>query len=253
MRIRSILHALVLLVVCAAPLAAGAAPVGATAAPRATHTVTLVNLTGQTVWIGSSVNADGSTALSGLPTLTDGQSATLTVPENTSAGHWRGTFFARQGCSGSDGGDFHCALGDCGPHADRCSTGEQPGSLAEFNFDPADSLAPWYDVSYVNAFSVPVTITPDGVVPPPNGGECATMGCPENLLPFCPPQDLLTDPGTGGPLECVNPNRDAQTSYSDMIGSHCPTAYGWSGADRVPGNQVVRQCRSCTGFTVTFH
>lgn len=251
MRIRLVLYVLFLLVACAAPAAAGAAPVPLSA--HVTHTVTLVNQTGQTVWIGSSVNADGSAALSGLPTLDPGGQATVDIPEDTGAQHWRGTFFARQECSGQDGADFHCAVGDCGPYADHCTTGEQPVSLAEFNFDPSDSLAPWYDVSYVNAFSVPVTITPDGVTPPPDGGECATMGCPDDLLPYCPPQDLVTDPGSGGPLECVNPNRDAPTPYSDAISAHCPTAYAWSGEDTVPGNQVVRQCRSCTGFTVTFH
>jgi Thaumatin family len=251
MRIRLVLYVLFLLLACAAPATAGVA--ATPVAPHLTHTVDLVNQTDQTVWVGSTVNADGSAALSGLPTLGAGQSATVTIPEDTGAQHWRGTFFARQGCSGQDGSTFHCQLGDCGPHADHCSTGEQPVSLAEFNFDPSDSLAPWYDVSYVNAFSVPVTITPNGVAPPPDHGACATQGCPDDLLPYCPPQDLVTDPGTGGPLECVNPNRDAQTAYSDAISSHCPYAYAWSGADTVPGNQVVRDCTSCSGFTVTFH
>jgi hypothetical protein len=38
--------------------------------------VTLVNHTGQTVWPGSTVNADGSVNFTSLPTLADGQSAT---------------------------------------------------------------------------------------------------------------------------------------------------------------------------------
>jgi hypothetical protein len=252
MRIRLVLGVLLLLL-AAVPSAASAAT--ATAAPAAAdHAVTLVNETGQTVWTGSTVNADGSDALTGMPTLAPGGSATLTVPEHTEAMHWRGKFFAREGCSGQDGSTFHCVLGDCGPFADHCTTGEQPVSLAEFNFDPADSLAPWYDVSYVNAFSVPVTITPTGVTAPPaGGGSCAVEGCPDNLLPYCPQQDLVTDPATGSPLECVNPSRDATSSYSDAISSHCPYAYAWSKQDTVPGNQVMRQCAQCSGVTVTFH
>ncbi len=74
--------------------------------------------------------------------------------------------FARQGCGGDDGSTFHCAVGDCGPYVDHCSLGQQPTGLAEFNFDPADSLAPWYDVSYVDAVAAPVTITPNDVTPP---------------------------------------------------------------------------------------
>ncbi|MFJ2959698.1 thaumatin family protein [Streptomyces sp. NPDC087270] len=271
MRLRSALSALLLLVSCVlaataaagGPAAAATAPhrttapatatATATAAPTVTeHTVTLVNDTGQTIWIGSNVNADGSAQLTGLPTLDTGQSATVAIPEDTGAGHWRGKFFAREGCSGADGSTFHCVLGDCGASVGSCTTGEQPVSLAEFNFDPSDSLAPWYNVSYVNAFSVPVTISPDGVAPPPDGGACAPEGCPDDLLPYCPPDDLTTDAGTGLAL-CVNPDRDAQTPYSDAIGGHCPWAYAWSKADTVPGNKVVRDCTSCSGFTVTFH
>ncbi|MGW7384541.1 thaumatin family protein [Streptomyces sp. NPDC054794] len=152
----------------------------------AEHTVTFQNRTDGRVWVGSEVNADGSTSLTGLPTLDPGQSATITIPEREGAGHWRGTFFARQGCSGEDGSTFHCAVGDCGPYADHCSLGEQPAGLAEFNFDPADNLAPWYDVSYVNAVSVPVTITPNDVAVP-ESGECAAAGCARICCPAARP------------------------------------------------------------------
>ncbi|GGZ72456.1 thaumatin family protein [Streptomyces echinoruber] len=231
-----------------------AAPVSHRAEPAAAaavaHTVTLVNHTGRTVWVGSTVNADGSRQLTGLPVLQPGQSATLTVPETSDPGHWRGTFFARMGCSGTPGSTFHCQVGDCGRYADHCETGEQPVSLAEFNFDTADGPAPWYDVSYVNAFSVPITITP--INAGPGGGGCATMGCSDNLLPLCPAGDLTRWPD-GTPMLCTNPDRDAKTSYSGMIASHCPRAYGWSRQDQEPGNQVMQQCSSCSGFTVEFH
>ncbi|MFJ2178790.1 thaumatin family protein [Streptomyces sp. NPDC087851] len=250
MNVRSALSAVLLAFTC---VLAGASGPGAQAAVAAEHTVTFVNNTGERIWIGEGHNADGSAALTGLPTLNNGQSATITIPENSGARHWRGKFFARQGCSGAAGSTFRCKVGDCGPHVDRCSLGEQPTSLAEFNFDPADGLAPWYNVSYVNAVSFPVTITPVGVAPPSDGGECAQMGCPEDLLRYCPPQNLTTDPATGAPLVCTNPNRDAQTSYSAAINAHCPKAYAWSKQDTIPGNSVVRQCRACTGFTVTFH
>jgi hypothetical protein len=252
MRIRLLLSVFLLILACAPSAAAAGA--GAAAPAVAEHTVTLVNQTGQTVWVGSNVNADGSAALTGLPELAPGASASVSVPEDTGAQHWRGTFFAREGCSGQSGSTFHCSLGDCGPYADHCTTGEQPVSLAEFNFDPSDSLAPWYDVSYVNAFSVPVTITPQGVdAPPAGGGSCAVEGCPDDLLPYCPQADLVTDPSSGAPLECVNPSRDATSPYSDAITSHCPYAYAWSKQDTVPGNQVMRQCPECSGMTVTFH
>ncbi len=217
------------------------------------HTVTFVNRSGQTIWIGSEVDADGSVNFTQLPTLAAGQSATVAIPEGATPGYWRGKFFARQFCSGTSGSTFSCLVGDCGPDADHCSVGQQPVSLAEFNFDAGDSLAPWYDVSYVDAFSLPVTIAPNDAPPPPSGGgSCQVMGCSQDLLPYCPSEDLTDNPNSGEPMLCVNPNRDQQTGYSDALGSRCPYAYSWSGADRVPGNQVVRQCGSCSGFTVTF-
>ncbi|GGP79185.1 thaumatin family protein [Saccharothrix coeruleofusca] len=225
-------------------------PPVATAA--ADHTVTFVNRSGRTIWIGSAVNADGSRALTGLPTLQNGQSATITIPESAAPNHWRGKFFARQDCTGTPGSTFHCRVGDCGPMADRCTTGEQPASLAEFNFDRKDGLAPWYNVSYVNAFSLPITIDARDGVTPPGSTECTGVGCPENLLPYCPPENL-TRWADGRPMLCTNPNRDARTPYSDALSSRCPKAYAWSKHDTEPGNQVVRQCRQCTGFTVTFH
>ncbi|MGW1208618.1 glycosyl hydrolase [Streptomyces sp. NPDC002499] len=222
-----------------------------TAADVADHTVTFQNNTSSHIWIGSTVNADGSAALTGLPVLGPGQSATVTIPEHEGAGHWRGKFFAREGCTGDDGSTFHCAVGDCGPYVDHCSLGEQPTGLAEFNFDPADTLAPWYDVSYVNAVSVPVTITPDDVTPPASG-ECAVAGCVRDFLSSCPAEDVTKDPVTGRPLVCTNPNRDAKTPYSDMVNEKCPTAYAWSKQDAEPGNKVMYQCTRCSGLTVAF-
>ncbi|MEU0531267.1 thaumatin family protein [Amycolatopsis tolypomycina] len=76
------------------------------------------------------------------------------------------------------GEDFHCVVGDCGVYADHCVTGEQPASLAEFNFDTADGLAPWYDVSYGNAFSLPITIEPVNATVPPGSGVVRHDGLP---------------------------------------------------------------------------
>ncbi|MDH6218470.1 glycosyl hydrolase [Streptomyces pseudovenezuelae] len=223
-------------------------PAADTATPD--HTVTLWNNTTERIWIGSTVNADGSLNLTGLPTLDPGQPATVTVPE-TQGGHWRGKFFARQGCTGEEGSTFHCTVGDCGPYADHCTLTEEPTGLAEFNFDPADAAAPWYDVSYVNAVATPITITPNDVTPPETG-ECAVAGCPEDLLSACPADNLTKDPASGQPLVCVNPNRDAKTPYSDMVNQKCPTAYAWSKQDAEPGNKVMYQCTRCSGLTVVF-
>lgn len=249
--LRRVMAGLLGAVVLGATVASGPAVTVATAASD--HTVTFVNKTGTTIWVGSTVNYDGSLNLTGLPTLRDGESATITVPESAGPGHWRGKFFARQGCTGNSGGDFHCEVGDCGPYADHCSGVDQPVSLAEFNFDPPDSLAPWYNVSYVNAFSVPITIdTVNASPPPPPTNSCSRAGCPEDILGYCPAADRVY--GSNGVLDnCVNPDRDALTGYTDALKSKCPRAYFWSKQDTEPGNQTVFQCAKCGGFTVTFN
>lgn len=218
----------------------------------ADRTITFVNRSGETLWLGSNVNPDGSANLTGLPVLEDGQSADVAIPESGDPGHWRGKFFARQGCTGESGGSFHCEIGDCGPLADQCTTGEQPASLAEFNFDRGDELAPWYNVSYVNAVSLPITIEPRDATVPPGSTECEAVGCSEPLLGYCPPENLTSSPD-GTPRLCTNPSRDEKTPYSDAVNEHCPKAYAWSKQDTEDGNQTMRQCRECSGFTVTFH
>ena len=238
----------------AIPAAEAAGPGGGLAAGPE-HTVTFVNRTGETIWVGSTVNYDSSVNFERLPTLADGEQGTVTIPENSWPGHWRGKFFARTGCTGESGSTFHCAVGDCGNLAQKCAINwEQPASLAEFNFDPADQWgAPWYNVSYVNAVSVPITIDTVNATPPwPGSTACSRAGCPEPLLDACPP-DLLQRDATGRPYLCVNPNRDAETSYSRAITARCPKAYSWSRQDTVPGNQTVYNCPSCGGFTITFH
>lgn len=224
------------------------APAASPGPAEAGRKVTFVNHSGERIWLGSRVNDDGSGNLSGLPAIEDGQSADITVP---SAEHWRGKFFARQGCK-DEGGKFHCEVGDCGPKADQCTTGEQPSSLAEVNFDGKDKLAPWYNVSYVNAVSLPITIEPIDGKGQPGSTQCEEVGCSEKLLQHCPPENLTKD-GSGKPVLCTNPNRDAKTAYSDAMTKHCPKAYAWSKQDTEGGNQVMRDCPDCGGFTVTFH
>jgi hypothetical protein len=216
------------------------------------HSVTFVNDSGETLWIGSLANTDGSHNVENLPVLAHGQAASLIIPDNNPS-YWRGKFFARQRCSGNPGSTFHCLVGDCGVSVNRCDHGEQPASLAEFNFDRNDSLAPWYNVSYVNALSLPITIVPQGADPSTAAGTCAKGGCSgDEMLAACPAENARYDQ-TGERLVCVNPNRDAETAYSQALGAYQPRAYLWSTHDRVPGSSTVFNCAQCAEFVVTFH
>ncbi|SFR28707.1 Thaumatin family protein [Lentzea waywayandensis] len=231
-------------------LALAGSLVAAPASAAPPYTVKLVNRTGGPVWVGSGVN-EGSVKIGELPKLEAGESVSVHIPLGQK-NEWSGKFFARQHCKGEPGSTFHCLVGDCGARPSHCTTGEQPASLAEFTFAPRDEPAPWYNVSYVNGVNVPITINPTNG-PPPNGQFCGTAGCPGALLPACPDANLRRHPETGKPMLCVNPNRDAQTPYSNAIARACPKAYSWSKHDTEPGNRTMFSCRDCNKLTVTFH
>ena len=219
----------------------------------ASEPVTFVNATGETLWIGSTANADGSRRVENLPTLRPGESATIVIPDDGQPGHWRGTFFARQRCSGDSGSTFKCLVGDCGVYADLCATGEQPASLAEFNFDQNDASAPWYDVSYVNAVSLAITIEASSGSGAGVAGSCSSDCSRGELLAACPGPNAINDPERGDRINCINPSRDAESWYTKALGAYGPQAYLWSTNDRVAGNKTVFNCAGCAGFSVTFH
>lgn len=215
--------------------------------------VTFVNATGEKLWIGAGVNADGSRQITGLPTLEPGASATIVIPDDGQPGHWRGRFFARQRCSGEPGSTFRCLVGDCGAYPGRCERGAEPVSLAEFNFDQNDPLAPWYNVSYVDALSLTITIEAPGAPHLPAAGSCVRWDCSGGqLLAACPEELAVNDPQRGDRVNCVNPNRDAESAYTAALRPFGPRAYLWSTHDQVPGNETVFNCSRCADFVVTF-
>jgi hypothetical protein len=229
-----------------------AMPIRAVAA--AGDQVTFVNASGETLWLGSGANSGGSHELTGLPTLQAGQSATVAIPDNGQPAYWQGKFFARQRCSGQSGSTFHCEVADCGVYADHCTTGEQPASLAEFNFDHGDSGAPWYDVSYVNAVSLGITIDAPGGSQSATAGACEKLDCSGGqMLAACPADIATTDPSTGDRINCINPDRDHQNAYTEAMAAFGSRAYLWSTNDAVPGNTTMYSCARCQNFTVTFH
>lgn len=79
------------------------------------------------------------------------------------------------------------------------------------------------------------------------------MGCTTDLLPYCPAANVTNYPGTSTRMLCTNPNRDAQTATATRSAATARTRNSWSKADSVPGNQVIRQCANCTGFTITYY
>ncbi|RIV40217.1 ricin-type beta-trefoil lectin domain protein [Micromonospora radicis] len=215
--------------------------------------VKFVNATGETLWIGAGESADGSRRITDLPVLRPGDSKTIVIPDSGQPGHWRGRFFARQRCSGEPGSTFKCLVGDCGPFPDRCVLGAEPVSLAEFNFDQNNPAAPWYNVSYVDALSTTITIDAPGNSHGKVAGSCVQTNCSGGqMLAACPAAHAVRDPGRGDRVNCVNPNRDAESAYTAALRPFGARAYLWSTHDKVAGNETVFNCPGCPDFVVTF-
>ena len=167
---------------------------GTPAADVADHTITLQNRTDSRIWVGSEVNADGSTAITGLPTLDPGQSATISVPEHEGAGHWRGTFFARQGCTGDEAAARSTApsatadrMPTTVPWANSPPDSPSSTSTRPIPRHPGTTSATWTP-------SPRRSPSPRTTSTPPGSGECAVAGCAEDLLSACPAENLTKDP-----------------------------------------------------------
>jgi Thaumatin family. len=163
--------------------------------PTATgeRTFTLVNNTSQTIWAAAAGNAGFAAPANGGWVMTPGSTFTVKVANN-----WAGRFWGRTYCSFDSSGHGTCETGSCG-NVLQCNgaTAGPPQTLAEF------LLSGWggndfYDVSSVDGFNVPMTITPvGGAQPDPNNKyRCGVAGCGVDLNPSCP--TVLQDKDASG-------------------------------------------------------
>jgi hypothetical protein len=224
-------------------------------ASAASGTLTLVNQTGQTIWPGVAGNFVPNGGGWELPA---GGSTTVSVPAN-----WSGRVWARTSCNFGDSGDGGCETGDCGGLlACNGTTGAANATLAEFTLGGGNS-PDYYDVSLVDAFNVPITITPQG------GPGCDTAGCMANLDPGCP-SELQDVDSSGNIVACLSScSKFGDDQYcctgsfdspstcdpagwpvnsASYFKSACPDAYSYA-FDSVTS---VFTCQGASGYLITF-
>lgn len=145
-----------------------------TRAASAQRSFTLVNDCSQTVWVGlfpPVVNSGGWA-------LTPGTSDTVSLTTGFSGRIW-----GRRNCTFNSSGDGICETGDCGGVlACNGATGIAGTSLAEFTLNTAGNTDN-YDVSYVDGFDFPLSITVSNT-------SCAQPTCEADVWRFR--QGLLT-------------------------------------------------------------
>ncbi len=240
---------LVLLVMSMALFLAIAGIVTASPAPAraaGTRTFTFVNNTSQTIWAGSLGNAGQVAPGNGGWAMAPGATTSVTVPDT-----WAGRFWGRTYCNFNSAGVGSCETGDCGGVL-QCNGagGVPPASLAEFTLGGSTGND-FYDVSFVDGFNVPMTITPVGGAQPTPGNTywCGVAGCGTDLNPNCPSALRETDAsgrivacksaceafntdqyccrGAFGTAATCNPS-NWPVDYASYFKSNCPYAYSYA-------------------------
>ncbi|GCE03463.1 thaumatin family protein [Dictyobacter aurantiacus] len=162
------------------------------------RTFSFVNDTSETIWAGSSGNPGFPAPAGGGWEMAPGSTFSVTVSNN-----WQGRFWGRTYCSFNGTGTGRCETGDCGGVL-KCNGagGATPASLAEFTLDGADGQDT-YDVSYVDGFNVPMTISPIGGASPRAGDHywCGVAGCGTDLNVGCPSPLRIID-SSGRTVAC---------------------------------------------------
>ncbi|CAL2272093.1 unnamed protein product [Prunus armeniaca] len=174
---------------------------------------------------------------------------------------WTGRLWARTGCSTDASGKFACATADCASGQVKCNGNGAipPATLAEFSI-PAGGGQDFYDVSLVDGFNLPMSVTPEG-----GTGTCKTGSCPADVNAVCPSE--LQKKGSDGsvvaclsacgkfnqPQYCCTPPQNTPetcppTNYSQIFSQACPNAYSYVYDDK----SGTFTCNGGPNYVITF-
>ncbi|KAL5807406.1 hypothetical protein ACOSQ4_030139 [Xanthoceras sorbifolium] len=222
-----------------------------------------------TVWPGTQ-NIGGRPPLSSTGfELASKASSTLNVPAS-----WSGRFWARTQCaSDAATGKFTCATADCGlgqVYILTCCNGAgpiPPASLLEFTLSAANNGQDFYDISLVDGFNLPLSITPQPQLQGARSGRgsCPATTCSNNVNEVCPPE-LAVKGSNGSVIACKSaclafnqpqycctgdygtPEKCRPTKYSLIFKHQCPQAYTYAYDDK----SSLFTCTAAAKYVVTF-
>ncbi|KAF2289847.1 hypothetical protein GH714_038893 [Hevea brasiliensis] len=218
-------------------------------------TFTFTNNCPYTIWPGTLTGSGNQLSSTGFE-LASKASFTLDVQPP-----WSGRFWARSGCTTDPSGKFKCATADCGSGQVQCNGAGAipPASLAEFTLAP-NSGKDFFDVSVVDGFNLPLSISPQG-----DDASCKSTSCPGNINAVCPPE-LAVKGADGSVIACKSaclafdqsqycctdqygtPDKCPPTNYSIIFKNQCPQAYSYAYDD----STSTFTCGAGANYLITF-
>ncbi|WCJ28994.1 Pathogenesis-related thaumatin superfamily protein [Euphorbia peplus] len=207
-----------------------------------------------TVWPGILTSSGPPMPLTGFQ-LNPKQSGNLTANPS-----WSGRIWARTHCTMNSQYNFNCNTGDCGSGHIQCHGrgGRPPASLIEFTLAVNSHEKDFYDISLVDGFNLPLSVTPQG------GAGCTSVSCRANINDLCP-QELAARDGSNV-IACKSaclvynqarfcctgeygsPDKCPPTQYSKFFKAQCPQAYSYAFDDQ----SSTFTCGGGANYLVTF-
>ncbi|CAN0926207.1 Thaumatin-like protein 1a [Linum grandiflorum] len=219
--------------------------------------VTFTNNCPFTVWPGTLTGGGvPQLPITGLVLLPH-RSDSIEVPPNWSSGR----FWGRTGCSIDATGKLKCLTGDCASGEVACNGAGAipPATLMEFTLNGAGGLD-FFDISLVDGFNLPVSITPVG-----GAGVCNAASCAKSINRVCPRQ-LAVRNSKGRIVACKSaclafnkpqyccsgaygsPTTCHPSWYAHLFKAQCPQAYSYAYDDK----SSTFTCPTGKNYIITF-
>lgn len=188
------------------------------------------------IWPAAASNAGQPVVAESGFLLAPGQVQRVHVPPT-----WSGRFWARTGCDFSSSSKPACQTGDCDGRLE-CNgvIGLPPVTLVQVSLQSDSSKPSFYDVSVVDGYNLPVSVSTKPMLQ-----NCTIGGCLKNVNGVCP-EELKVKNGHGQVVACKSaclafdldvfccrnkygtPEKCKPSVYSMVFKDACPNYYSYA-------------------------
>ncbi|XP_077225571.1 thaumatin-like protein [Tasmannia lanceolata] len=190
------------------------------------------------IWPAMASNAEYPVIADGGFFLPSGQTQKFHAPHT-----WSGRLWARTGCNfNSTSKQPSCQTGDCeGRLACNGSIGLPPATLVQVSLQADKSKPTFFDVSLVDGYNLPVSVSTKPLAP-----NCSIGGCMKNLNTMCPQELKVAGLDGSSVVACKSaclafdldmfccrnsygvPEKCKPNMYSKMFKDACPSYFSYA-------------------------